>query len=63
MPEPLDRLREVAALNRRRTGEGITPLEYWLDLSAKLRSDFPNHPPLADGATRASRWSSATPPF
>ena len=48
MPEPQDRLREVAALNRRRTGEGITPLEYqrWLDLSAKLRSDFPNHPPL-----------------
>ncbi len=41
-------LREVVALNKRRTTKGITPLEYqrWLDLSAKLRNEFPDHPPL-----------------
>ena len=43
-----DILREVFALNKRRTTEGITPLEYqrWLDLSGKLRKEFPSHPPL-----------------
>ena len=48
MSSAQDRLREVVSLNKRRTGEGITPLEYqrWLDLSAKLREDFPGHPPL-----------------
>lgn len=48
MPATQDILREIVALNRRRTGAGIDPLEYqrWLDLSAKLRQEFPSHPPL-----------------
>ncbi len=48
MPTPQDMLREVVALNKRRTTEGITPIEYqrWLDLSAKLRKAFPDHPRL-----------------
>ena len=48
MPSAQDLLREVFALNKRRTREGITPLEYqrWLDLGAKLRKEFPDHPPL-----------------
>jgi Tfp pilus assembly protein PilZ len=48
MPSAQDILREVFALNKRRTREGISPLEYqrWLDLSAKLRKEFPDHPPL-----------------
>jgi hypothetical protein len=34
------------ALDKRRTAEGITPLEYraLLDLSARLRKQFPKHP-------------------
>ena len=46
-------LREVVGLNKRRTGEGLTPLEYqrWLDVSAQLRKAFPNHPPLGRGET------------
>ena len=48
MPRAQDVLREVVALNKRRTHEGLTPLEYqrWLDLSAKLRKHFPTHPSL-----------------
>lgn len=48
MPGPQDLLREIFVLNRRRTSEGISPLEYqrWLDVSAKLRKEFPDHPPL-----------------
>ncbi len=48
MPTSQDMLREVVALNKRRTTEGITPIEYqrWLDLSAKLRQEYPDHPPL-----------------
>jgi hypothetical protein len=43
-----DILRKVVALNKRRAGEGLDPLEYqrWLDLSSKLRQEFPCHPPL-----------------
>ena len=41
MPRTQDALREVVALNKRRTREGITPLEYlrWLDLYKSLCSD------------------------
>lgn len=50
-----DVLREVVALDERRTSEGISPLEYqrWLDLGEKLRKQFPGHPPLGGrGETR-----------
>lgn len=48
MPGAQDVLREIVALNKRRTNEGIAPIEYqrWLDLSAQLKRQFPGHPPL-----------------
>jgi hypothetical protein len=48
MPAAQDVLRELIALNKRRTGEGIGPIEYqrWLDLAAQLKRQFPRHPPL-----------------
>ncbi len=54
MPSAQDVLREVVALNKRRTAEGLTPLEYqrWLDLGGKLRKEFPGHPPLGRGETQ-----------
>jgi len=52
MTSPQDILKEVVALNKRRTTAGISPLEYqrWLDLSARLRKEFPGHPPLGGRA-------------
>ena len=55
MQSPQNLLREFVALNRKRSGAGITPLEFqrWLDLSQQLRRKFPDHPPLGErGATR-----------
>ena len=45
---PHDLLREFAGLNRRRRGEGVTPLEYqrWLDLGRRLEETFPSQPAL-----------------
>ena len=49
-PSPQDLLREFAALNRRRRGAGVTPLEYqrWRDLAQRLKAAFPNQPALAE---------------
>ena len=52
---PQDLLREVVSLNRRRTNEGLTPLEYqrWLDVSEQLRTEFSDHPAFGGrGETR-----------
>ncbi len=55
MATPQDMLREVAALNRRRTRDGISPIEYqrWLDLRQKLSVAFPAYPPLK---SRTTTW-------
>lgn len=55
MARAQDVLREVVSLNKRRTTEGLSPLEYqrWLDLSTKLGKEFPGHPRLGGrGQTR-----------
>jgi hypothetical protein len=52
-PNPQDLLREFAGLNRRRRGEGISPLELqrWSDLHRQLARAFPDRPPLGTGGT------------
>ncbi|MCG8590474.1 MAG: PilZ domain-containing protein [Proteobacteria bacterium] len=42
--------REYASLDRRRTGEGLTPIEYqrWLDLHEKLSREFSDPPASGD---------------
>jgi Tfp pilus assembly protein PilZ len=53
--KPQDLLREFAQLNGKRTGEGVTPLEYlrWLDLGERLARMFPDRPPVGRrGPTR-----------
>jgi Tfp pilus assembly protein PilZ len=47
MADPQALLREYAALDQRRQGDGVTPLEYqrWLDLRARLARAFPGRPP------------------
>lgn len=55
MEKTQDWLRDFARLNGKRTGEGVTPLEYlrWLDLRQRLARTFPDHPPLGrHGLTR-----------
>lgn len=46
MASAQDLLREYAALNRKRSEEGVTPLEYqrWLDLGQQLDRLFPKRP-------------------
>lgn len=54
LASPQELLREFARLNRRRKGDGITPLELlrWLDLRRQLEKQFPGRPPPDGGRTR-----------
>lgn len=56
-PSPQDLLREYAQLNRRRKGDGISPLELqrWSDLQGQLERAFPGRPPLGTGGTTRVR--------
>jgi len=58
-----DLLREYAQLNRRRKGDGITPLEFqrWLDLCKRLERAFPGKPALGIGGNTRICFEFASP--